>query len=81
MSEQQLITAQDAELAGIELQIAAKKAELKQLEVQVEEQKTERAVVDAQAKVAVAGLGLLAVLAIASRPVPKKRSLMQKIFG
>ncbi len=81
MSEQQLITAEDAELASVELKIAERKAELARLELAVEEQKTERNAINAQANVAIAGLGLLAVMAIASRPAPKKRSLMQKIFG
>lgn len=81
MSEQQLITAQETELDSIELKIAERKAELARLELAVEEQKTERNATNAQANVAIAGLGLLAAIAIASRPVPKKRSLMQKIFG
>jgi len=70
MSEQQLITAEDAELASVELKIAERKAELARLELAVEEQKTERNAINAQANVAIAGLGLLAVLAIASRPAP-----------
>jgi hypothetical protein len=81
MSEQQLITAQETELASVELQIAERKAELARLELKVEEQKTERNNTNAQANVAIAGLAVLAVLAVASRPAPKKRSLMQRVFG
>lgn len=77
MSEQQLITAQDAELASVELKIAERKVELARLDVRVEEERTERS----RHQVIVATLGIAAVLAIASRPAPKKRSLVQKIFG
>ena len=79
MSEQSLISAHQAELAAVELQIQHRRNELKELDLKVEEQKTERAVVNAQASVAIAGLALVAVLAASSRP--RKRSLWQKVFG
>lgn len=76
-SGNELITPQQTELATIELQIAERKAELARLDVRVEEERTERS----RHQAIVATVGLVAALAVISRPRPKKRSLMQKIFG
>ncbi|MND14912.1 hypothetical protein D3C81_237470 [compost metagenome] len=78
MSDNQLITTeQQTQLAGIELQIAERQAELARLEVRAEEARTERSTNMA----IVATVGLVAVLAAVSQRPPKKKSLMDRIFG
>jgi hypothetical protein len=76
-SENELMVQQQTQLATIELQIAERQAELARLEVRAEEARTERS----NNQAIVATVGLVAILAAVSRPRPKKRSLMDRIFG
>jgi hypothetical protein len=78
MSEGQVtLVGEELELSKINLQIAERKAELARLDARAEEARTERA----HTQAVVATVGLVVALAAISRPRPRKRSLMQKIFG
>lgn len=74
----QLITPeQQLELSQVELQIAERKAELARLDVKAEEARTERA----NTQAIVATVALVGILAAVCQPRPRKRSMMEKIFG